>query len=240
MLWEKCDVGTISCVGCFPTLWESSQSAGRWAVSISSYDSLRITSLSQSEIIYLAKPPMKGDASLMTSQHWQACGYRCNSDEGVYPGYHHSIRVVLLLVPLSSGVRYVGYADAADGSIDSASHSSRPLVKFKSHLYYEEKDPVGKGGKPLEPFPRSKILLFKNGKCQGVAFDDILGGTYYPAISLYKTATVTVNFGPDFKYPPQDCDAYKPMSEAAEEAIVDHALCDILYHIEHEGELPEF
>ena len=35
-----------------------------------------------------------------------------------------------------------------------------------------------------------QILLFKNGKCQGVAFDDILGGTYYPAISLYKSATV--------------------------------------------------
>ena len=44
-------------------------------------------------------------ASLMTSQHWQTCGYRCNCDEGVYPGYHHIISVVLLLVSLSSGVR---------------------------------------------------------------------------------------------------------------------------------------
>ncbi|KAI0236142.1 Set1/Ash2 histone methyltransferase complex subunit ASH2 [Lamellibrachia satsuma] len=116
----------------------------------------------------------------------------------------------------------------------------QPLVKFKSHLYYEEKDPVAKGAKQLEPCKNSKIVLFKNGKCQGVAFEDILGGAYYPAISLYKTASVTVNFGPDFEYPPQDCDAYKPMSEVAEGAIVDHTLCDVLYHVENEGQMPEF
>ena len=30
------------------------------------------------------------------------------------------------------------------------------------------------------------------------------------------------------------------MSAAAADAIVDHTLCDLLYHIEHEGQLPEF
>lgn len=41
---------------------------------------------------------------------------------------------------------------------------------------------------------------------QGVAFTDILEGTYYPAASLYtrhkqqEGATVTFNFGPSFKH----------------------------------------
>jgi len=34
------------------------------------------------------------------------------------------------------------------------------------------------------------MIMYKNGECQGVAFENIYGGTYYPAISLYKTATV--------------------------------------------------
>ena len=35
----------------------------------------------------------------------------------------------------------------------------QPLVKFKSHLYYEEKDPVGKGSKQLEPSNTSKVSI---------------------------------------------------------------------------------
>jgi len=34
------------------------------------------------------------------------------------------------------------------------------------------------------------MLMYKNGECQGTAFEDIYGGIYYPAVSLYKTATV--------------------------------------------------
>ncbi len=49
-----------------------------------------------------------------------------------------------------------------------------------------------------------------NGELQGVAYADVLEGTYYPAASLYtlpqqaEGATVRFNFGPDFKFaPPQ-------------------------------------
>jgi len=35
-----------------------------------------------------------------------------------------------------------------------------------------------------------QVVMYKNGECQGVAFEDLYGGTYYPAVSLYKTATV--------------------------------------------------
>jgi len=34
------------------------------------------------------------------------------------------------------------------------------------------------------------MIMYKNGVSQGTAFEDIYGGIYYPAVSLYKTATV--------------------------------------------------
>lgn len=80
----------------------------------------------------------------------------------------------------------------------------QPLVKFKSHLYYEEKDNVPESLKNLKPLKGSRVLFFKNGVCQGVAFENINGGAYYPSLSLHKSSTVSVNFGPNFKYPPVD------------------------------------
>lgn len=76
------------------------------------------------------------------------------------------------------------------------------MVKFKSHLYYEEKDNVAECLKNLKQLPGSKILFFKNGECQGIAFENIYSGSYYPTLSLHKSATVSVNFGPNFKTPP--------------------------------------
>jgi len=35
------------------------------------------------------------------------------------------------------------------------------------------------------------MIMYKNGECQGTAFEDIYVGTYYPAVSLYKTSTVS-------------------------------------------------
>lgn len=75
------------------------------------------------------------------------------------------------------------------------------MVKFKSHLYYEDKDKVNEALKNLKVLPGSKVLFFKNGKCEGVAFKDIYAGCYYPAIAPYKGVTVSANFGPKFKYP---------------------------------------
>ncbi|CAI2178513.1 16161_t:CDS:2 [Funneliformis geosporum] len=70
--------------------------------------------------------------------------------------------------------------------------------------------------------PGSKIIVYKNGVRQGVAFDNLysflptvdkytndddlteddgsLG--YYPAVSMYRGGTCTLNFGPHFRYPP--------------------------------------
>lgn len=71
---------------------------------------------------------------------------------------------------------------------------------MKSHLYYEDRDKVNEALKSLKTVPNSKIIFFKNGECQGEAFIDINHGAYYPAISIYKNATVSINFGPNFKY----------------------------------------
>ena len=43
----------------------------------------------------------------------------------------------------------------------------------------------------------SKISYFKNGVCQGVAFQDVSHGIYYPAVSIYS-GSVFVAFGPPF------------------------------------------
>jgi Set1/Ash2 histone methyltransferase complex subunit ASH2 len=71
-------------------------------------------------------------------------------------------------------------------------------------LYYEEKDQVPEAIRALKPLIGSKIIYYKNGIAQGEAFVDIYNGAYYPSISIHKTATVSVNFGPHFKYAPKD------------------------------------
>nr|KAI8765884.1 set1/Ash2 histone methyltransferase complex subunit ASH2-like isoform X2 [Biomphalaria glabrata] len=119
------------------------------------------------------------------------------------------------------------------------SDPSQPLVKFKSHLYFEDKDNVSETEKTLKPAKGSKMIMYKNGQSAGVAFSDVFEGLYYPALSLFKNASVTANFGPKFKYPPKGLD-YKAISEVAEQAHVDYALADIVYHVENENNIPDF
>ncbi|RZF45134.1 hypothetical protein LSTR_LSTR000544 [Laodelphax striatellus] len=117
-------------------------------------------------------------------------------------------------------------------------YKDRPLVKFKSHLYYEEKDRVSECLKNLKPLPGSKIIFFINGECQGEAFLAIYAGAYYPTISIHKSATVSVNFGPNFKHPPPATDyKYRGMWEKAEEAICEQTMADLLYLTENDGKL---
>ena len=77
-------------------------------------------------------------------------------------------------------------------------------MKFKSHLYYEDHDELSEALRNLRPLTGAKIHFFKNGVHQGIGFQDIYAGNYYPALSLFKNVTVSVNFGPNFKYPPKD------------------------------------
>lgn len=67
------------------------------------------------------------------------------------------------------------------------------------------------------PVPRKGafVSFFHNGQCLGVAFQDIVGGTYYPAVSVYHGA-FTANFGPtffQFKPPGHYPKDFRPASE---------------------------
>ncbi|KAK0168281.1 hypothetical protein PV327_002105 [Microctonus hyperodae] len=123
-----------------------------------------------------------------------------------------------------------------DASHIPNTYKDRPLVKFKSHLYYEEKDQVPEALKALKPLVGSKIVFYKNGVSQGDAFIDINKGAYYPTVSIHKSATVSVNFGPNFKFPPQDF-VYRGMYDKAEEAMAEQSMADMLYLSENEGKL---
>lgn len=142
----------------------------------------------------------------------------------------------------------------------------QPLVKVKSHLYYEDRDKVNEALKSLKSVPGSKIVFFKNGKPQGEAFTDIHHGAYYPALSIYKNATISINFGPNFKYPNVEED-YKcrgvssvaniceyviylirveldtlhtidsQMYDRVEELIAEQLLADMMFFTENDGKL---
>lgn len=131
----------------------------------------------------------------------------------------------LIVLPESPHVNYIPHT-----------YKDRPLVKFKSHLYYEEKDRVAESLKALKVLRGSELIFFKNGMCQGVAFTDIYGGHYYPTLSMHKSATVSVNFGPNFKYSPPNT-MFRGMYEKAEEAICEQTMADLLYLTENEGKL---
>ena len=116
-------------------------------------------------------------------------------------------------------------------------YKDKPLVKFRSHLYYEDKDDVAGSIKKLKPLEGSYIKFYKNGTCIGVAYRNIYGGIYYPTLSLFKSINVSVNFGPSFSHPPSDEDGFRAMSERAEEAMIEQTLADITYLVENEGKL---
>lgn len=97
---------------------------------------------------------------------------------------------------------------------------SRPgseLARHKGALYAmlpEQVDPKQLLG--------SVVAFTRNGVLQGVAFRDVLEGTYYPTASLFTAqkqkdgARVSFNFGPDFKFPPpavEGCPTAAPMSD---------------------------
>jgi Set1/Ash2 histone methyltransferase complex subunit ASH2 len=65
------------------------------------------------------------------------------------------------------------------------------------HLHLPLPRATGAGGEDTSlPFmPGSRITFFRNGVSQGVAFVPLQRGFYFPAISLFMGARVTVNFG---------------------------------------------
>lgn len=71
-------------------------------------------------------------------------------------------------------------------------------MDYKGFTYYEENITPPKT--IPDSHPASKIEFFKNGQSQGIAWSNIVRGTYFPAVSLYMGAQVSLNFGPKFCY----------------------------------------
>uniref|UniRef100_A0A1I7XJ85 B30.2/SPRY domain-containing protein n=1 Tax=Heterorhabditis bacteriophora TaxID=37862 RepID=A0A1I7XJ85_HETBA len=106
-----------------------------------------------------------------------------------------------------------------------------PLINFKHNYFYETHDDVVDAMKTLHPLPGSKIEFFHNGRPCGPAFTDIYAGFYFPAVSVFQSATIRCNFGPRLCHLPKGA---LPMSERAEELHVDQTLSDMLYLLEHD------
>lgn len=123
-----------------------------------------------------------------------------------------------------------------DSTFIPPTYKDKPLVKFKSHLYYEDRDELPDAIRNLQPLPKSTIRFFKNGVLQGTGFQDIYSGSYFPALSLFKNVTVSVNFGPNFKFPPKDV-TFKGMHERTDESMAEQAMADMLYFTENDGRL---
>uniref|UniRef100_A0AC34QCP0 B30.2/SPRY domain-containing protein n=1 Tax=Panagrolaimus sp. JU765 TaxID=591449 RepID=A0AC34QCP0_9BILA len=111
------------------------------------------------------------------------------------------------------------------------------LLNFKGTIFFEEKEEIEEAERLLVELPGTKITFFKNGISCGTAFENIYKGPYYPAVSMYQSATLKCNFGPDFKYPPPS--GVRPVSDRAEEMAVELALADMLYLSEHKDSLDE-
>mmetsp|Transcript_8704 Transcript_8704/g.29039 ORF Transcript_8704/g.29039 Transcript_8704/m.29039 type:complete len:349 (-) Transcript_8704:3171-4217(-) len=70
----------------------------------------------------------------------------------------------------------------------------------------------------------SRISFFKNGERQaGDAFVDVWQGIYYPAASFYYGGGAKANFGPTFRYPPDE--DFRPMSDCVQERQVWSDVC---------------
>ena len=131
---------------------------------------------------------------------------------------------------------YLPKRSADERPILPLTHKDDALIKFKNFLYFERKDWVEKAVKALKPLPGSRIECFKNGVSQGVAWEDIFDGTYYPAVSLYKNVAVSVNFGPKLICPPRGLNDYQPMSDVVLKACIEQTMADMMYNMEFEEE----
>jgi len=176
------------------------------------------------------------NANLQAPLGFDKFGYSCRSRKGTK--FHDSI-----------GKHYsdgYGQGDVVGCLIelpDSNIHlppsfKDKPLIKFKSHLYYEEKDELAENLKKLTELKGSKVTFFKNGKSLGTAFQDVYAGEYFPGVGLYKNAHVKYNFGPKFKFRPEGVSVgYKPICDRVKELEVEQTVSDMLYFTDHEGKL---
>lgn len=85
------------------------------------------------------------------------------------------------------------------------------------------------------PVKGSYVEFFKNGISQGKAWEnEIFLGEYYPCISIYKAGSVTVNFGPKFKFSPKTKQPFKPVQNRAYDDMIESCVADMVYAVDLE------
>lgn len=113
---------------------------------------------------------------------------------------------------VSQGVMFKDLIDFRDFGKLPEMVAERQAKKRKKHKHTEDE------------FDGSKHLQWSDDP--PIEDDGTLG--YYPAVSVFKGAVVTCNFGPNFRYPPQVDEEWKPMSQRYSEYMAEEAMWDML------------
>ena len=100
----------------------------------------------------------------------------------------------------------IHHSKSINNSINNVNNSIR--VQGQEKLLPQLNDVLiqGKNKSSSSSTLTNHIRFFKNGMPlgeNGIAFDNVIPGTYHPAISCYLDGSAQMNFGPYFVYPPQ-------------------------------------
>lgn len=106
------------------------------------------------------------------------------------------------------------------------SYKNGTLINFKNNLFFEIHEESAEVVKTLQEMPGSYIEFYHNGKSCGIAYENIYAGTYFPSVSIFKNATVTMNLGPKYKHLPRGTTG---IHMRAEEQQHEQTLSDLLY-----------
>lgn len=112
------------------------------------------------------------------------------------------------------------------------------LITHKKFFYFESLDleGVSKQQRSIPKEHSCEIEFYKNGQPLGVAFSNKNSvfpiGEYFPAVSLYRSCKVEINFGPNFTSCIQLPESAKPVSKRVNETVVEAALSDMLFRID--------
>ncbi|CAG5088403.1 Oidioi.mRNA.OKI2018_I69.PAR.g11829.t1.cds [Oikopleura dioica] len=110
------------------------------------------------------------------------------------------------------------------------------LIKFKNFYYFESRDQMKNAKENLKEVENSSVTFYRNGKSLGTAFKNIYDGEYFPAISLYKDAKVTVNFGgTPWKHRPEATEkekAAEPIEKRGFSSQIEQAMADLLFAVD--------
>ncbi|ULU07593.1 hypothetical protein L5515_015076 [Caenorhabditis briggsae] len=111
------------------------------------------------------------------------------------------------------------------------SYKNGTLINFKSNIFLEIHEDAATITKDLQEVSGSYIEFFHNGKSCGKAYENIYRGNYFPSVSIFKNATITLNLGPKYKHLPPGASS---IHLRAQEIQCEQALSDMLYLVSND------